>query len=220
MGALPMTRRRDFLMACGALPLGAAAPYMPGCSDNRLAFRILRNDTPIGSHVLDFTARDDGFDVHIAIDIAVKFGPLTLFRYSLTATEQWRGGAVFRVEASTDDDGTRGTMQGQREGDGFWVSGSRAPRYRAPDNAIPANHWNRDEMRVPWINTEDGRLFRPKVVNAGTQAVLQANGTSVTAQHYALSGDVDVDLWYDADGHWVSLAFKGKDGSVVRYERA
>ena len=35
----------------------------------------------------------------------------------------------------------------------------------------------------------------------------------------ALSGDADLDLWYDQAAEWAGLQFKAKDGSAVTYER-
>ena len=44
------------------------------------------------------------------------------------------------------------------------MQGTKAPRYIAPVDALPASHWNQRELEGPWINTQDGRLMRPKVI--------------------------------------------------------
>ena len=212
--------RRDFLAICIAPSLAAVAPPVPSCAaDNRLAFRILRKDSVIGSHTLDFTPRDNGFDIAVAIDIAVRFGPIPLFHYRLRGTEQWRNGVVSYVDATTDDDGKSDWVRCERDADGLWVTGSKVSRYRAPPDALPASHWNIDELKGPWISFQDGKLFHPQVTPRGDEPVRTADGTSVPARRYTLSGDVKLDLWYDKAQRLVALGFIASDGSLVRYER-
>lgn len=214
-----MKTRRDFLLGCAAAPLAGARPLRAGCGEGRLAFRILRDGSAIGSHTLDFVTQDDGFDVHIAVDIKVGIGPITLFRYHLTGTERWRGGILTSCESATNHDGKKVMFSCQREGDGLLVSGSQASPYRASPEALPASHWNKAELSVPWINLEDGRLLRPKVEPAGLERLRQPDGTVLAAEHFTLTGDATLDLWYEPNGRWASLAFRGTDGSEIRYVR-
>jgi hypothetical protein len=178
----------------------------------------MRKGDAIGTHVLTFARQDNGFDVHIAVDISVGIGPLVLFRYSLRGLEQWRGGVVTHVTATTDDDGTDDEMRADRDARGLWVQGSQAPRYLAPADALPATHWNMAELDGPWINVQDGRLLHPVVTPAGTNQVPLADGREEPATGYKLSGDVHLELWYSAAREWSALLFTAKDGSLVRYE--
>jgi Family of unknown function (DUF6134) len=186
--------------------------------DGRLAFRVIRRDSAIGTHVLTFDRLDNGIDVHIAVDIAVGFGPLVLFRYTLRGVEQWRDGVVTHVEATTNDDGTDGRMCADRDARGLWVEGSKAPRYLAPANALPASHWNMAELDGPWINLQGGRLLRPAVRRAGVEQVKLADGRLTQATGFELSGDVQMELWYNAARRWSALLYTASDGSQVRYE--
>ena len=199
-----------------------AAPVGPGTSsvpkDGRLAFRLMRKGDAIGTHVLTFARQDSGFDVHIAVDIAVGIGPLVFFRYTLRGLEQWRGGMVTHVAATTDDDGTRDEMRADRDARGLWVQGSKVPCYLAPSPALPATHWNMAELDGPWINLQDGHLLHPIVTRGGTDPVPLADGREEPATGYKLSGDVHLQLWYSAAREWSALLFTAKDGSLVRYE--
>ena len=168
--------------------------------------------------MLTFERLDNGLDIHIAVDIAVGFGPITLFRYTLRGLEQWRNGAVVHVNATTNDDDTPEHMRADRDASGLWVEGSKAPRYLAPQEAMPATHWNIAELNAPWINPQDGRLLHPLVQRLGDEALTMPDGTTRPAAHYALSGDAKLDLWYDTACQWSALRFLAKDGSPVRYE--
>jgi hypothetical protein len=108
--------------ACG-LRGGHAIPPVPHL--DRLAFRIVRNGSAIGTHVLNFVLVDNGLDIHIAVDIAVRFGPLVLFHYTLRGLEQWRGDVVVHVDATTNDDGTIDDMRADRDARDLWVQGRR-----------------------------------------------------------------------------------------------
>ena len=194
-GATRLVGRRDVLLGAAAVPLAAATPYLGAMPEDGLAFRILRNGSDIGFHRLDFAARNDGVDVRVAVDIRVGLGPIALYRYRLRALEQWRKGAVAFAEATTDDDGDKRAMRCHRSNDGLWVEGSKTAPYLAPDGALPASHWNIAELRGPWISLEDGRLFHLTADRSGVDNLRQADGTTTKAEHYVLSGDVQVELW-------------------------
>ena len=214
-----MISRRGLLLAAassGVAHAAGAQPTMPG--DNRLAFRVVRNGSAIGTHVLTFARSGNGIDIHIAVDLAIGLGPFILFRYTLRGLEQWRDGAIVHVDGAVNDDGTPETMRADRDARGLWVEGSQAPRYLAPADALPATHWNMAELQAPWINMQGGRLLHPAVTRVGAESMTLPNGRTETATHYALSGDAKLDLWYDAEDQWSALGFVAKDGSVIRYE--
>ena len=205
-----MIGRRGLLLGLAAPGAVLAAPP-PG---NRLAFRVARNGSSIGSHVLEFTPVAQGLEISIAVDILVKFGPITLYRYRLRGHESWRNNQVVQAEAQTDDDGTAAFMRARRDSAGLWVEGSHGARYLAPANALPATHWNPAELDGPWINPQDGKLLRPEVTRFGAEAL--AGGR--TARRYALSGEVRMELWYSEARIWSALRAPGKDGSVITYD--
>ncbi len=213
-----MITRRALLAAAAVAPFSAHAA-LPVPRDDRLTFRVLREGSRIGTHVLTFMRDSDAVTVRIAVDLRIGLGPITLFRYTLRGSERWRNGQIEAMDVVTNDDGTQDFARATRDASGLWVEGSKASRYRAPHDALPASHWNMAELDGPWINPQDGRLFRPVVARQGQDHVAEADGTRVLATRYALSGDVQMKLWYDAAPSWVALDFAAHDGSVIHYER-
>ncbi len=214
-----MIARRGLLFGAAMAGVTSGARGMPQVpEDGRLAFRIMRNGSAIGTHVLTFERQGNGFDTHIAVDIAVGLGPLVLFRYTLRGLEQWRDGVVTHADATTEDDGLHDIMRADRDARGLWVQGSKAPRYLAPANALPATHWNMAELDGPWINLQNGQLLHPVVHLVGPDQVTLADGRKLAAADYKLSGEVDLELWYSTARQWCALLFTAKDGSLVRYE--
>jgi hypothetical protein len=199
-------------------PFGSVQAALPVPADDRLVFNIVRKGDKIGEHALTFTRTAIGLTVAVAVDIVVGIGPIAFFRYKHRATVRRRGAQVVSVDAETNDDGTPKKMTARREDSGLVVEGTNAARYVAPPKSLPGTHWDRAMLDAPFINTEDGRLMSPTVTLVGTKKVPVGNG-SVTAQHFRLSGDANLDTFYDTTPSWVGLRFTAHDGSEVTYLR-
>ncbi|MDE8342552.1 MAG: DUF6134 family protein [Acidocella sp.] len=219
-----MLNRRDF-MAVATLPLFETAPAQAGLGmpagvpeTASLGFAVMRSGSKIGEHLLQFAAIAGGFNLTISVDILVKFGPIPVFRYSLRGTEQWHAGQCQYAAANANDDGKNNWMRAEHATEGLWVQGSRAAKYLAPANALPATHWNKTELKGPWINIQNGQLLRPHVTDAGPDPVRNASGGLEPARRYVMSGDARLTLWYSGQ-EWSGLGFTARDGSAIRYEK-
>jgi hypothetical protein len=208
-------------LQAGADPAAPAAkPSLIGIPPGKtLGFAVVRNKSKIGTHVLTFAGEGGDLTVKVAVELSVGIGPIALFRYTHKATEVWKNGQLFSLDTETNDDGKPNKVTGRRTDSGFTVVGTKAPLYTAPEDALPATHWNRHMLDGPMINTQDGRLMRPTVTPKGSDAIPTANGGTIMADHFALTGEVMLDTWYDKTPNWVGLSFKAPDGSEVIYER-
>jgi hypothetical protein len=214
-------KRRGLILAAAAWSVAgtARAADQPGRPQSgRLAFKAFRNGNPLGSHVLDFTSNGTALTVSIAVDYAVSFGPVTVFRYKLRAVEQWAGDRLEQVRSQVDNDGHAAFMNADRDGDSLLVDGSKSGKYRAPAGAIAASHWNRREVEGPMINPENGELLTFSV--AESQSTLPSGAAFGHGLHYALTGPSTIDLWYGGDDIWTALRAVAPDGSIITYETA
>jgi len=215
-----MIARRDVLGGGLALlvpniALGAALPVP---STGHLAFDVWRGSRQLGTHDLVFHPTPDGVVVDVAVDIAFRIGPITLFRYTHHAQERWANGQVMEITTNTSDNGTRYHVQGRRDKTGLAIEANDITPYVAPADALPATHWNHRELDGPWINTQNGKLVRPKVSPEGMITVQTAESRPLRVRNYALSGPIQLDLWYDEAMTWAGLSFV-KAGAEVRYAR-
>lgn len=218
--------RRDLVIggmiggaALAVVPMRVFAAALPVPPGNRLAFDVTRKGARLGTHVLGFEPAGDALTVRIAVDLVYKLGFITLFHYTHRAVEHWEGGQVVSVQTTTDDNGDRNQVTAHREAAGLVVQGTKAPRYVAPADALPATHWNKAQLDGPWINTQDGRLMHPRITPAGAAAIPTASGATLRASRFTVSGDVQMETFYDNRPTWAGLAFTGKDGSEIRYRR-
>lgn len=214
-----MPGRRAVLAAAAAAFVPPGPPVAGVPRTGALRFRLLREGSAIGTHTLLFHPAPGGVAIAIAVEIAVRFGPLVLYRYRLRGFETWRGGRCMAAASRTDDDGTAETMRATRDPAGLWVEGTGTPRYLAPADALVASHWNQQELVGPWINLQNGKLLHPRVTPLGADPALTAGGTRVPADCFAVTGPARMRLWYTPAQVWTGLLFDAKDGSQVRYER-
>lgn len=213
-----MIPRRSILAGVAMLPAAPSLAALPIPPARRLGFRVVREGSAIGQHALTFEGNGARLVVRIAVDLAVGFGPITFYRYRHSATEIWEDGQVVAFEAETNDDGSISTMAMRRQGNALVVESSRAGRYVAPAGAVPATHWDRRMLDGPFINTQTGAVMRPTVTPQGAGPLPWAPQRRGT--RFVLSGDVDLETWYDATPAWVGLRFRGSDGSAIHYEIA
>jgi hypothetical protein len=208
--------RRTLLGSALTLP---ALPLVGLPRTDLLNFRLMREGSPIGTHVLRFRPDPDGVTIRIAVDIAVRFGPFVLYRYKLRGEEVWQNGRCVQASSTTDDDGTPQFMRAIRRAEGLRVEGSGIVPYVAPANAMIASHWNDAELQGPWINLQNGKLLYPRVKAIGPDPVRLANSIRTPASCFSITGPAQIRIWYTPSSTWTGLVFTAKDGSQVRYER-
>ncbi len=213
-----MIDRRAFvagLAACAALPARAALPVPPA---RVLAFEVMRKGKKIGAHGLRFESAGDELRVIVDVALDVSFGPIKLFTYRHNAVEIWRGDDWVSVQATTVQNGKKSLVSARRTATGVAIDGPKG-KFMAPANTLAATHWNRRMLDGPFLNTQTGEVQRPKIERRG-EVMLAARGERlIRAEHFAMTGEVQLDTYYDAGPSWAGLRFKGGDGSTITYER-
>ena len=211
------------LAICG-LTLLLAAPGAPASAGgatqfarSHLEFIVVRNDEAVGTHVIDFTRDGDTTNVKIATNVVVKMAFIPVYRFEHAGIETWKGNQLVGLRSRTNDDGTPHQLAVAAEGDHLRVAGdgSQAPAAAA---IIPASLWNPGIVHQSVIlNTLDGTQMRIAVVDKGEEMV-EASGANVPARHFAISGGINRDVWFDRANTLVRVAFAGKDGSSIVYQ--
>jgi hypothetical protein len=215
-----MIGRRPFLaglaLAPGALMAAPLAAAIPG--SGRLAFRVLRNNSEIGTHRLAFTAEGEAVRVEIAIELAVRALGIPLYRYSHRNTERWTGDRLLSIDSTTDRNGRPYRVVARAMDEGIEVEGTEAGRYVAPGDAASTSYWHARFLRTRKIDTQGGRLLTTTIEDLGEEAI-PIGGQEAPARRFRVSGDLMLDIWYDRAGVWAGLLFAGEDGSTIRYVR-
>jgi hypothetical protein len=205
----------------GLLSLLTAAPAWSQTAPDRLyggpiEFEILRNDTPVGSHRVTFEREGDDLSVTVTSDIVVRFLAVPVYRFHYQSQTLWADGRLKTVKAVTNDDGDVSTVEATADGTEAVIDGP-AGRLTASLPFFAIDHWNADELAQGIVlNSITGKLDRVRTTAAGADEIDTADGPCA-ADRYDVDGDLKFSAWYDPSGRWIGLAFKGKDGSTIRY---
>jgi hypothetical protein len=212
-----MLHRRSLMLATPALIVAGGGARAAVPQAGRIAFAVTRNDSPIGTHALDF-GRDGGdVRVSIAIDFAVRFLGITAFRYTHRNTEVWRGDRLVSIASTTDNNGTPLSVKARANGRGIEVEGTDSGSYVAPIEAISTSYWHGAFLRGQKIDTQGGKLLNTTLRRVGEETIPIA-GRPTTATHWRIDGDLELDIWYDAAGAWSRLRFLN-NGATILYTR-
>ncbi|WP_397397235.1 DUF6134 family protein [Phenylobacterium sp.] len=217
MTHLEPTRRT--LLAAGTLlavptPLLAATPV-----NRRLVFSVLRNGERIGEHRMTFSGDASALTVSTEVDMAVKLGSVTAYRYRHTARENWADGRFESLETVTDATAGDRKVSARRTPEGVRIRTGRR-EVLAPAGTAPLTHWNSKVLTGRLFNPQEGDLVRITATQKGLRPVTLADGRTVEAQVWALRGEADIDNWYDRAGVWTGLKGRLPDGSTLEYRRA
>lgn len=185
-----------------------------------LRFAVWRNGTQIGRHSVAFEGDGAGFRVVIQAEMRVKFGPIPVFNYHHEAQESWRDGRFAGLQSRTTTNGRQETVSAIRGADGVSISrGAAGAPVEAATDAHPLTHWNAAVLEGPLFNPQTGALVHERVARSAAEPLRLADGRSVSATRYALTGPVEITDWYDEAGTWVALKGKAPDGSTIEYRR-
>jgi len=200
--------RRRFL-------LSAAAFALPIPASNAMAFKVLRNGTPIGEHHLSFTQNGDDLAVDINVALLVKFAGITVFRYQLNATEKWQAGKFSSLHSVVNDNGTPLEVEAHQVPGGYLVTdinhsdpSKSWPQYTAPPDTLPLTYWNKAMLNGNILNIQTAHSYRVNVNSPGWNRLPTADGGSIVAQRFDLTGKLRLSVWYDQDNAWSGLEFQ------------
>lgn len=204
------------LVACLLAVASLSSAWAAVPHDGNLDFTVLRDGSEIGSHRLHFSNGGDGLRVDIKTDIKVKLLLVTAYRFEHDGHEIWRDGHLTRLWSKTNDDGTKHDLT-VAAADGKLVVEGDGKVADAPAEIVPASLWNEGILKGGTIlNTLDGRGMKVQVKNMGAD-VVEARGHRIQATHYAITGDLQRELWFDSNAVLVKVRFTGTDGSEIQY---
>lgn len=182
----------------------------------KIDFTVLRKGKPFGRHLLTFDRQGDGrLTVTTDVDLQVKFGPITAFKYRLDSVEEWIDGRLVSLNGKSNSDGRKGQVSVETVGDQLLVDSTKYEGV-LPTTTIPSSHWNRLQVyQEQMLSTETGEVLDIEVEMIGEDTVA-VNGQNIETTHYRLTSDLVVDLWYDNQSRWVKLAFEVR-GQDIEY---
>ncbi len=207
--------RRDLILGIAAISASNAhAATLP----RALVFAAYRNGRKIGEHRLSFEGAGEALTVRVRAEMAVKIGPVTVFRYLHEVTEQWWSGQFEALSSRTNSNGKGESVEAQRTPGGVSIRAGAAS-VTGPAATLPMTHWNRRTVGAPLFNPQTGKLLALTVRDLGEEALVAPDGRVLKARRYAFTGDAWIENWYDGQGVWTALRGRLDDGSTMDYRR-
>lgn len=211
------TRALRASLVCAAVlaPLSLAeAAGVP--EDGVLAFDIVRNGKPIGTHTYRFDRHGERTEVRIRTNIDYRLLFIPVYRFEHESLEVWENGRLARLESDTNENGTPVKLRVQREEDTLMVVGEDGTMH-VDREIIPASLWNRLVLnRHEILTTISGNVKSMQVAYVGEET-LEVRGEKRRTYHFRLTGEFERDLWYDRSDVLVRVRFEASDGSTVQY---
>lgn len=193
--------RRGVLAGAGALAVSPALGN--GGQTAHRVFSVWRKGSDIGRHRLDARLTDQGFEIEIEIDIAVKLLGFTAYSYRLSNREVWRGRRIVSVDSQCNDDGEKARCIITRASEALEVDGSGYSGSE-PLSAVTTSYFAPAFLdRRPWISTQSGKPLDVSIEKTGEGK-------------WTVSGDLDTVLRY-RDGEWTGSIFTTK-GERISYQ--
>ena len=205
-----MTRASILLVAALLLPTGARA-------DQLWSFRVLLDDSEIGTHDFRVAEREGERRVQIDARFIVTFLAVEVYHYVHSATERWRGDCLDAIDSRTDDNGDLIAVHGTSRGDRFMVQAPKAST-TTPGCVMSFAYWNPAFLsQGRLLNSQTGEVTEVQVEELPDETVKVRN-IPMSTRRYALHGpNLRIDLWYTADGRWVQLESRTSRGSLLKY---
>jgi len=192
-----------------------SAPVAPLSFDHR--FAAVWNGKRIGAHRVAARPSRDGASMTVTteIELAVKFGMITMFRYRHRSVESWGGGRLQAITSRTEDDGAVYTVDGAIAADGFAIRGPRGEGTADAPLLTSNSLWTRaitGERQI--IDAQWGHVVPLSVGVADRQRL----GRGLEADHYRFTTpEWSGSLWYE-DETWVR-ALLSRKGETITLDR-
>ena len=221
MLARPAMAAETPALSSAETPALSSAEGPPVPPSGTIGFKILRNGTPVGEQHLIFTQTGDELRVDINAAIVVRVMGVAVFHYSIAATEHWSGGAFVGVDSKGAFGGVPFEVHANAIPGGFSIQSTKAGNYdyTGPQQMLPLTYWNKAMMGAMILNIETGHHYPATVTSPGWSRLATAEGGTLLAQRFDMTGKLHQTVWYDQYGQWDGLQFTLKGDSDMFFEK-
>jgi hypothetical protein len=193
---------------CLACVFGAAETLFSAdaVQEERREFKIYVDGKERGSFRMRVREHADGSEVMSGeAEIALNFVVYS-YRYNSRGWEKWKDGRVQQLENVADYNGKRYTVKAVAHENVLKVNANGQDRSLPPE-AWLTSYWRLPAAKyrnraLPLLDSDKGRDLRAELKFLGTQP-LNVEGSMQNCDHYRVSGDVQVELWYDSQDRMV-----------------
>lgn len=194
-----------------------ASNFSADSPDKNWQFKVFLDDKEIGFHNFAMVEKDDHKEIYSNARFDVKFLFFNAYSYRHDNVEQWSGQCLKSINAVTNDNGDQYNVSGTVDNDAFIVNTMETENTYLPCIKTFA-YWDPDFLEEPiLLNSQTGEMIEVASEFIGNE-IMKHKGKDITAKRYRLNGEnLQIDLWYSNDDHWLALESLTEGGRIVRY---
>ena len=185
--------------------------------NNKIGFDVVRNGEVVGQHATTFLHEGLDLTVESKMNLKITLLGIPVYSFDYVSVEKWSDGVLSRLDVDVEDGADQIKISSLLNAEGLSIiSPSGTFTVRGP--IISTNHWNAEVVKQSRVlNTLTGKINQVKLISKGEERIPIKDG-HIVATRYDYSGELtDTSVWYDSQGRWSKLEFKGRDGSTVEY---
>ncbi len=168
----------------------------------------------IGTFTNTVRHKGDEVIVNTRVRIAVTILFIVVHREEADRREVWRNGQLVSYDSLTKKNGKRLAVKGRASGSKFIIEGLDG-RIEAPAAVHPSNPWSITiTEKTLLLATASGKLLKGKVTPAGEETI-ELPDRKVKARRFKVTGDLDLDLWYDENDVVVRFTYADDGENVI-----
>ena len=217
----PLTRRAVLTagLAAGLLPLGRLPALAARSSDvfpapGSLDFAIERKGETVGAQRYAFRDGPGSFSVTYGSEQTFPLRGGRIWRYLHLGEEVWRDGWLDSLETETRRGGEVAALSLRREGEALYGTAG-GQKISVSGYVITTSLWHRDTpFTQVLLGHEDGRTKVVNVAPLGRER-LETPAGAVETRRYALSGEIERNLWYGPESRLLKASWPGPEGEIL-----
>jgi hypothetical protein len=180
-------------------------------------FKVYLDDKPVGSHTFTIDGEATARQLTSVARFDVDFFIFNAYSYQHESKERWSGDCLTEINATTNDNGEKLSVQGAASPESFHLQTNKIPSV-LPGCVMTFAYWNPHMLaQKRLLNPQDGQYLDVEIKPVG-QDTVKVRGDDVSAAHYRLKAEKFlIDLWYSADGRWLALDSTLENGHLLHY---
>ena len=197
--------------------------YASSGHDRSWQFKVYLDGDEIGFHNFSIVHNDEQRDaysheIYSNAQFDVKFFFINAYSYRHNNIERWNGRCLDSINAITDDNGELYKVSGKVIDDAFVINSEEQDNEYSPCIKTFA-YWDPNFLNESnLLNSQTGEMIEVSSEFMGIETI-RHKGEDIEARHYRLRGDnLQIDLWYSTNDHWLALESLTESGRVVRYQ--
>lgn len=188
---------------CAAFSAWGSAAEPEIVAQQTREFRVSVDGKARGTQSMTFVRHKDGSEIMRGEAEVVLNFVVYRYRYASSGSETWKDGRLIHLVNESDYNGEKFSVQGAATKQALHYEVNGATQ-KAPADIWAASYWrepdaNRVGQKVRVLDSDKGRQLIATLEKLPSETVKSDSGT-IKAARYRMRGDVEVDVWYDAQG--------------------